>query len=154
MGWVYIGTTDGNSWTYSSWRKWEDVSAAWPCQYNTYTTIKAMHIRLCDENTAGSDSRIKAEFTNIDQNNCKNDSRCHCQTKELPLQGLDSNDFQSVYNLGGDCDSLQIFDNKVYLNLFNMDRTDSLCLTQIWVDISDSLGNTQQLKCRFHSKAR
>eukprot|EP00092_Neocalanus_flemingeri_P032690 GFUD01035555.1.p1 GENE.GFUD01035555.1~~GFUD01035555.1.p1 ORF type:complete len:1295 (+),score=228.20 GFUD01035555.1:99-3983(+) len=152
-GQVYIGTPNGKSWTYSSWISWESKSAEWICQYESFVTIKAMHIRLCEENTAGSDSSFKAEFTNIDKGNCKKNEVCHCHTQELPIKGLDSNDFQSVYNLGGDCHSLQIYDNKVYLNLFNMDRTDSLCLTQIWVDVSDSAGNTQQLKCRYNSSA-
>ena len=127
--------------TYSKWYDWEEIT--WNCKYKLHTQIKALKIRLCSSETAGSFSKFKAQFANIDKTNC--------QTKILPLWGLDSNDFQIIHSnhLGEDCNNLQIFDNKLYFNMFNMNESDSLCLAQVYVDISDGFGTTRTLKCKL-----
>ena len=140
-GKVYYANKNSGSMTYSKWYDWEEIT--WNCKYKLHTQIKALKILLCSSETAGSFSKFKAQFANIDKTNC--------QTKILPLWGLDSNDFQIIHSnhLGEDCNNLQIFDNKLYFNMFNMNESDSLCLAQVYVDISDGFGTTRTLKCKL-----
>merc|ERR1712080_808070 len=122
----------------SDWVPWEERKS--PCRYNPdITNVKNIAMKVCDQESSGSLSKFQAVIKNIDQETCVSEQ----------LQASFDTGAYIETDLRGNCTNLAIKEKKASIWLLNLDESDGLCITDVYLDVSNADGRTYMLKCRL-----
>lgn len=104
-------------------------------------TVKKIAVMTCTGSHSGSQSQIKAVIQNMDGEKCTTDA-----LKNTPIQ---PGHYIESSNMGQECRQTPLKNGDVKVWIVNEDRRDSLCITDVYLDVSSSSGTTRQLKCKM-----
>merc|ERR1712142_458205 len=99
-------------------------------------------MRVCDGHNDGSQATIKAIIQNIDKQECTTEA---FESELVPNQYFESTNM-------GECTSFQIKESYAEVWIVNEDSRDSLCLSDVYLDVSSSYGSTEMMKCRLNER--
>lgn len=122
----------------SEWSNWYDKEVK--CEYlHSTSTVKTIAMKVCDGESSGSKATFQAVIKNMDDE--------ECNTEEIKGDLTPGSYFE--FSDMGDCISHAIKENKATVWILNMDAADDLCLSDVYLDVSDAgSGKTRMLKCR------
>merc|ERR1712193_427863 len=116
---------------WDDWEDWKDVISN--CSYVADSiTVKGIAMRVCEGKNSGSKANIKAIIINADKEECSTDPFDY---------KLNPKDYYETRAMGN-CTNFEIKENIAKVWLVNQDSTDSLCLKDVYLDVSSSLGST------------
>jgi len=123
----------------ADWQSWRDVTAS--CEFVEHrATVKKLSLKICDDEGSGTTSAIHAIIQNTDNENCTTDV--------LTPNKFEAGSFEESSDIGSECLKLPINENLAKVWIVNMDSQNSLCLTDVFLDIANaSTGTTKILKC-------
>lgn len=125
----------------SRWVNWHDKYTSLAIDEDK-TDVKDIAIRVCDGISSGSRSTFSAVIQNNDGDQCKTDT----------FQSLTPGKYIKITRMG-DCSNLKINKNTAKVWILNEGAKDSLCLQDVYLDISNPRGETKMLKCRLNEEA-
>jgi len=136
----FLGDEEGYCEGDAHWQNWGDVKAT--CAFvNNTATVKTIALKFCDDEGSETTSAIEAVIMNSDNQNCTTGVR--------DIINLTKGSYEEINGLGN-CMELEIKEKIAKVWLVNRDPSNSLCLTDVYLDISSSSGETRMLQCQLN----
>ena len=143
QGPAYYTTTwaeSGRVWTYHRSQPVDIFAKPHTCKMTKGSTVKSLTVKVCDARRSGSIDKLVIHMMNGNGKDCKTNG----------LEGPRTNEYKeySAGRLGPTCAGLEITDF-TSMWLYTQPGRDALCLTDVFLEVSNSRGITRSVRCRF-----